>query len=169
MERYVAMTCQTDDPDREASYPSFIRDIEPRLKPVQNEVRNRYLDSPFRNELPPTVTPSSACVWRTAARSSGSEFLARHGWPRLEQQYQKTMGAMTVNFQGQERTLAQMAPFLEQTDLAVRQSAFELSRRAQASRKRGAQRAVRSDAGSPHRGRPGGRLLQLCRFRLPPA
>ena len=41
----------------------------------------------------------------------------------LEQQYQKTIGAMTVTFQGQERTLAQMAPFLEETDRAVRQAA----------------------------------------------
>ena len=49
VERYVAMTCQTDDPEREAAYLSFIRDIEPQLKPLQNEVRNRYLDSPFRN------------------------------------------------------------------------------------------------------------------------
>src|SRR3974390_570432 len=39
VERYVAMTCQTDAPDREASYLSFVRDIEPKLKPLQNEVR----------------------------------------------------------------------------------------------------------------------------------
>ena len=34
---------------------------------------------------------------------------------------------MTVEFQGQERTLAQLAPFLEQTDRAVRQEAWELA------------------------------------------
>ena len=45
----------------------------------------------------------------------------------LDQQYQKTMGAMTVSFQGQERTLAQMAPFLEETDRSVRQTAWELA------------------------------------------
>src|SRR5262249_58449155 len=45
----------------------------------------------------------------------------------LEQQYQKIMGAMTVPFRGQERTLAQMAPFLEETDRAVRQEAWELA------------------------------------------
>ena len=51
VERYVAMTCQTDDPEREAAYLGFIRDIEPKLKPLQNEIRNRYLDSPFRSQL----------------------------------------------------------------------------------------------------------------------
>ena len=36
----------------------------------------------------------------------------------LEQSYQKTIGAMTVRFRGEERTPAGMAPFLEETDRA---------------------------------------------------
>ncbi len=52
VERYIAMTCQTDDPEREAAYLAFVRDIEPKLKPIQNEIRSRYLDSPHRSELP---------------------------------------------------------------------------------------------------------------------
>jgi oligoendopeptidase F len=44
----------------------------------------------------------------------------------LEQQYQKTIGAMTVQFQGQERTPAQMAPFLEEGDRTLRRTAWEL-------------------------------------------
>ncbi|MGC8642778.1 MAG: M3 family oligoendopeptidase, partial [Isosphaeraceae bacterium] len=128
VERYVAMTCQTDDPDREAAYLSFVRDIEPKLKPVQNDVRNRYLDCPYRAELP----ADRYAVFNRALENRRTLFREAN-IPRetrlaeLEQQYQKMMGAMTVTFQGQERTLAQMAPFLEQTDRDVRQSAFELS------------------------------------------
>ena len=48
VKRYVAMTCQTDDPEREAAYLAYVRDIEPKLKPIQNAIRSRYLDSPFR-------------------------------------------------------------------------------------------------------------------------
>ena len=33
VERHVAMTCQTDDPEREAAYLAFVREIEPKLKP----------------------------------------------------------------------------------------------------------------------------------------
>jgi oligoendopeptidase F len=44
----------------------------------------------------------------------------------LEQQYQKIVGAMTVTFRGEERTLPQMAPFLEETDRSVRKEAWEL-------------------------------------------
>ncbi len=53
VERHVAMTCQTDDPEREAAYLAFVRDIEPKLKPIQNAIRSRYLDAPVRSELPP--------------------------------------------------------------------------------------------------------------------
>jgi oligoendopeptidase F len=128
VELYIAMTCQTDDPEREAAYLSFVRDIEPKLKAVQNDVRNRYLDSPFRAELP----EDRYAVFNRALENRRALF-REENIPRetrlaeLEQQYQKTMGAMTVTFQGQERTLAQMAPFLEETDRSIRQTAWELA------------------------------------------
>ena len=128
VERYVAMTCQTDDPEREAAYLSYIRDIEPKLKPLQNEVRNRYLDSPYRSEL-----PSERYAVFNRALENRRALYREANIPRetrlaeLEQKYQKTVGAMTVNYQGQERTLAQMAPFLEETDRSVRQTTWELS------------------------------------------
>ena len=128
VERYVAMTCQTDDPDREAAYLAFVRDIEPKLKPLQNEVRNRYLDSPLRAQL----SADRYAVFNRALENRRALY-REENIPRetrlaeLEQQYQKTMGAMTVTFEGKERTLAQMAPFLEETDRAVRQTAWELA------------------------------------------
>ena len=128
VKRYVAMTCQTDDPEREASYLSFIRDIEPKLKPVQNEIRNRYLDSSFRGQLPADrYTVFERALENRRALYREANIPRETQLAELEQQYQKIMGAMTVTFQGQERTLAQMAPFLEQTDRAVRQTAWELS------------------------------------------
>src|SRR5262249_23440848 len=128
VERYVAMTCQTDDPEREAAYLAFVRDIEPQLKPIQNEIRSRYLDSPHRPGLP----RDRYFVFDRALENRRALFREAN-IPRetmlaeLEQQYQKILGAMTVTYRGQERTLAQMAPFLEETDRAVRQEAWELS------------------------------------------
>ena len=128
VERHIAMTCQTDDPEREAAYLAFVRDIEPKLKPIQNAIRSRYLDSPHRPELP----RDRYFVFDRALENRRSLFREAN-IPRetqlaeLEQQYQKTIGAMTVTFRGQERTLAQMAPFLEETDRSVRQEAWELA------------------------------------------
>jgi oligoendopeptidase F len=128
VERYIAMTCQTDDPEREAAYLAFVRDIEPKLKPIQNEIRSRYLDSPHRPGLPrdryfvfDRALENRRALFREANIPRETELA------ELEQQYQKIMGAMTVYYRGQERTLAQMAPFLEETDRAARQEAWELS------------------------------------------
>src|SRR4029077_9286631 len=128
VERYIAMTCQTDDPEREAAYLAFVRDIEPKLKPLQNEIRSRYLDSPRRSDLPrgryfvfDRALENRRALFREAKIPRGP------GLAELEQQYQKIMGAMTVTYRGQERTLAQMAPFLEQTDRSVRREAWELA------------------------------------------
>ncbi len=128
VERYIAMTCQTDDPEREAAYLAFVRDIEPKLKPIQNEIRSRYLDSSCRMELPrdryfvfDRALENRRALFREANIPRETQLA------ELEQQYQKIMGAMTVSYRGQERTLAQMAPFLEETDRAVRREAWELA------------------------------------------
>ncbi|WP_406696753.1 M3 family oligoendopeptidase [Singulisphaera sp. Ch08] len=125
--RYVAMTCQTDDPEREAAYLEFVRDIEPRLKPVHNEIRTKYLDSPHRSTLPSDryhvfdrAQENRRALYREANIPRETEL------SELDQQYQKIVGAMTVNFQGEERTPSQMAPFLEENDRSIRQTAWEL-------------------------------------------
>jgi oligoendopeptidase F len=126
-ERYIAMTCQTDDPQREAAHLAFVRDIEPNLKPLQNEIRARYLDSPHRAGLAreryrvfDRVQENRRVLYREANIARETELA------ELGQQYQKMIGAMTVMFQGQERTPAQMAPYLEESDRMLRQTAWEL-------------------------------------------
>lgn len=126
VERYVAMTCQTDDPEREAAHLAFVRDIEPKLKPIQDEVRTKYLDSPHRAGLPrerygvfDRAQENRRALYREANIARETELA------ELDQQYQKIIGAMTVHFRGEERTPAQMTPFLEETDRALRQAAWE--------------------------------------------
>ncbi len=127
VKRYIAMTCQTDDADREAAHLAFVRDIEPKLKPYLNEIRAKYLDSPHRKALSAgryhvfdRAQENRRALYREANIARETELA------ELEQQYQKIIGAMTVTFRGQERTPAQMAPFLEETDRATRQEAWEL-------------------------------------------
>jgi oligoendopeptidase F len=127
VERYIAMTCQTDDPEREAAHLAFVREIEPKLKPLQNAIRAKYLDSPHRAGLPrdryrvfDRIQENRRALFREANIPRETELA------ELEQQYQKTIGAMTVQFQGQERTPAQMAPYLEESDRSLRRTAWEL-------------------------------------------
>lgn len=120
VERYVAMTCQTDDPDRERAYLEFVREIEPRLKPIWNEIRGKYLDSPHRAGLPSEryrvfdrAQENRRALYREANIPRETELA------ELEQSYQKIIGAMTVIFNEKEYTPAQMAVFLEDPDLSL--------------------------------------------------
>ncbi len=127
VKRYIAMTCQTDDAERETAYLTWVREIEPKLKPIQNQIRSRYLESPHRAALPPEryhVFDRAQTNRRDLFREAN---IAREtALAELEQQYQKLIGAMTVTFHGKEHTLAQMSPFLEENDRALRQEAWEL-------------------------------------------
>ena len=126
--RYIAMTCQTDDPEREAAYLAFVREIEPKLKPYLDRIRVCYLDSPHRSGL-----SSERYHVFDRSQENARQIYREANIPRetalaeLGQQYQKTIGAMTVQFRGQERTLAQMGPFLEETDRETRREAWELT------------------------------------------
>lgn len=127
VERYVAMTCQTDDPDRERAYLEFVREIEPRLKPIWNEIRGKYLDSPHRAGLPSEryrvfdrAQENRRALYREANIPRETELA------ELEQSYQKIIGAMTVIFNEKEYTPAQMAVFLEDPDRSTRETAWRL-------------------------------------------
>ena len=146
------MTCQTDDPEREAAYLAFVREIEPKLKPLQNEIRSRYLDAPARSQL----SKARYAVFDRALENRRALFREAN-IPRetqlaeLEQQYQKIIGAMTVTFRGEERTLPQMAPFLEETDRSVRKEAWELSAARRLAGPRDTRRPLRPDEKASHR------------------
>jgi oligoendopeptidase F len=128
VKRYIAMTCQTDDSEREAAYLAFVRDIEPKLKPLLNDIRSRYLDAPARSQLSKArYTVFDRALENRRALFREANIPRETQLAELEQQYQKIVGAMAVTFRGEERTLPQMAPFLEETDRAVRKEAWELS------------------------------------------
>jgi oligoendopeptidase F len=126
-ERYIAMTCQTDDPAREAAYLEWVREIEPKLKPLQNALREKYLDSPYRAALPRDRYQVFDRQWENRRALYREANIPRETeLAELEQKYQKTIGAMTVTFRGTEYTPAQMARFLEETDRATREEAWTL-------------------------------------------
>lgn len=127
VERHIAYTCQTDDPAREEAHLAFVRDVEPLLKEARNALRTIYLESPYRAELPKDryfvfdrAEENRRALYRDANIPRETQLA------ELEQQYQKVIGAMTVEFRGETYTPAQMAPFLEQTDRATREDAWRL-------------------------------------------
>ncbi len=147
--RYIAMTCHTDNADAEKAYLHFVEHVDPQLKPRQFALEKIYIRR--RDELheSQTSTPGEDSATRgvrpSETRLSESRYyvfdrdVKNHvelfrpenvaletEEAKLSQQYQKLIGAQTVNFRGEEKTLVQMGRYLEEPDRALRQGAWEL-------------------------------------------
>lgn len=125
--RYIAMTCQTDNPEIEKAYLQLIEIVEPWMKPKRFSLWRRLTSHPCFSHL--------SADYQVFRRSAQTEVMLYReaNVPReteaakLSQAYQKTMGAMTVLFEGSEKTLTQLAPIQEEPDRPRRQLAWETS------------------------------------------
>jgi oligoendopeptidase F len=126
--RYIAMTCHTDNAQAKAAYLDFIEHVEPNLKPRQFKLEQTYLASPLRAQLPQPryqVFDRDVKVHVELFRPENVPLETEEA--KLGQQYQELSGSLTVQFNGMEKTLPQMAPYLEEPDRALRQEAWELT------------------------------------------
>ncbi|PTX99936.1 M3 family oligoendopeptidase [Verrucomicrobia bacterium LW23] len=123
---YIRMTCQTDDEAREKAFLHIVEVVDPWLKPRHFELSKLLVDGPFLAELPAEYEVYRRSI-QMHVRLYRPENVARETeQARLSQQYQKIIGAMTVQWEGEERTLMQMARVQEETDRARREEAWKL-------------------------------------------
>jgi oligoendopeptidase F len=125
--RYIAMTCHTDNADAERAFLHFVEHVEPQLKPRQFALEKIFVAHPQANDLPTTRYQ----VFNRDVKNHVGIFRAENvaletEEAKLCQQYQKLVGAQTVNFRGEETTLVQMGRHLEEPDRGLRQEAWEL-------------------------------------------
>ena len=127
--RYINKSCHTDDEPIKKAFLYFVEEIEPKAKPHWQKLKELLLKSPFVEKLPQKR-------WGVFLRTIRNEFelFRQENVPlqveesKLETQYQETMAAMTVQFQGKEQTLQQMGRYLEEPDRALREQAWNLIR-----------------------------------------
>jgi len=125
--RYIAMTCHTDNADAEKAYLHFVEHVEPQLKPRQFALEKIYVAHPHQKDLPAArFEVFDRDVKNHVALFRPENVALETEDAKLCQQYQKLIGAQTVNFRGEEKTLIQMGRYLEEPDRALRQEAWEL-------------------------------------------
>ena len=131
--RYIAMTCHTDNPEAEKAFLHFVEKIEPELKPRQFELEKVYVRR--KEELLKSQGKAESngryFVFDRDVKNH-IELFRPESVPleteeaKLNQQYQKLSGSLTVIFRGEERTLVQMGRYLEEPDRALRKEAWEV-------------------------------------------
>src|ERR1039457_1063648 len=132
--RYIAMTCHTDNVDAEKAYLHFVEHVEPQLKPRQFALEQIYVAvrAGLANSAEQELTLKRRYeVFDRDVKNYVELFRAENvaletEETKLCQQYQKLIGAQTVKFRGEEKTLVQMGRYLEEPDRALRQEAWEL-------------------------------------------
>jgi oligoendopeptidase F len=131
---YIDKSCHTDDPAVEQRFMDFLDQVEPRLKPLHFAMQQKYVDCPYRTELPPDDFAVMNRSWETDVALYRPENVpVEIELTKLATAYEKICGSMTVEFDGKTRTLPQLKRYLEEPDRSVRQRAWEAekARRAQ--------------------------------------
>jgi oligoendopeptidase F len=126
--RLINYSRQTDNEEYSKEYTSFIQDMDPHVKVASFELAKKYVSAPSRRQL-----PRDRYGMADKLRENALSLFREANVPlekqdaELAQEYQAVMGAMTVSFRGEDRTMQQMSKFLEETDRAVRQESWLLA------------------------------------------
>lgn len=122
---YIRMTCQTDNSEFAAQYTQFIEEIVPAIRPLEDQLNQKYLA--LRQQF---VLDVKRFEVYDRGLKNDVELFRKENVPLqrdvalLSQEYQAICGAMTVQFDEAERTLPQMAKYLQDPDRSVRQAAW---------------------------------------------
>lgn len=124
---YVNMTCHTDNPDYEKRYLDFMEHVLPNYKEWSQKLREKFVASPARAQLPKDRYWIVNRGFEQQVKLFRQENLALDvECDKLEQQYQKLFGSLTVEYEGETRTIYQMAKYQEVQDRAVRETTWRL-------------------------------------------
>jgi oligoendopeptidase F len=122
---YINMTCDTENTGVQEAYERYIKAVPPMLKPASFRLDRRYAE--LASRFP--VSPARYAVLDRDTRAE-IELFRDENIPLqtelslLSQKYEQVCGTMSVQFDGREQTMPQMARYQDSTDRRVRESAW---------------------------------------------
>ncbi len=123
--RYIHMTCETANAEKQQTYNYFITEIEPNIQPYSNKLDAKLLESPFKNEF---TTQADRILVRSTEnhhktfREANIPLLTEIQQGQVK--YGATMGSLSVTIDGEEMTLQKASNKLFETDRKVREAAY---------------------------------------------
>lgn len=122
---YIEMTCQTDNEEKAHRYTNFIETIPPLVKPLDDQLNKKLLNAVQQFDLDERRFGVYIRGVRTDVELFRQENVSLQTWlDLLSQEYQTVCGAMTVEFEGAEKTLPQMQKYLMEPDRKLREKAW---------------------------------------------
>jgi len=125
--RYINMTRFADDASFEESFNDFFANIVSKIKPYTFKIQKKFYDNKYRSELTePEYLHLNQII------SNEIELFREENIPidiklqELANKYGSIYSKLQVNFQGEEKTLSQLAVYLKDQDRAVREEVWKL-------------------------------------------
>jgi oligoendopeptidase F len=121
---YVAITLNTADEEAEQRFHTFLDEIYPAVQKAEQQLKEKLLNSnlePTGFDMPLRNMRSEAALFRP----ENLPLFTKEA--KLSSQYDKIIGAQTVQWAGQELTLTQLLPVYQSPDRARREQAWQLA------------------------------------------
>ena len=120
----IAMTCDTESEAKRQAYLDFIENVQPKLSEFGDAFNRRLANHPAIGDLPPRYDLMIKCI-RTDIETFREENIPLQiEEAKLETEHSTITGAMTVEFEGEEKTFPQMALYFESIDRSIREAAW---------------------------------------------
>ncbi|HHZ74829.1 MAG TPA: M3 family oligoendopeptidase [Candidatus Poseidoniales archaeon] len=120
----IAMTCDTEDPGKRQAYLDFIENVQPKLSEFADAFNRRLAGHPAVDELPSRYDLMIKCMRTDIDIFREENIPLQIEEAKLETEHSTITGAMMVKYDGEEKTLPQMAVYFENTDRSIRESAW---------------------------------------------
>jgi oligoendopeptidase F len=125
--KHIDNACFTEDEEKEKAFLHFIQEVQPKIEPMMFELKKKVLADGGIDQLKAPGTAVMKREWTSDVELFRKENVQLEVQDEeLSTEYGKISGAMTVEFDGETKTLQQMAPYLEETDRSVREQAWRL-------------------------------------------
>ena len=121
---YIGMTCDTESEEKKGAFLDFVSNVRPKLSEHSDAINRRLVEHPAVEDLPERYDLMLKGI-RTDV-----EIFRKENIPlgvrqtELVTESQAINGAMTVEFDGEERTFSQMSGYLEANDRSLREAAW---------------------------------------------
>lgn len=123
--RYIRMTCDTENKEKQEAYNYFITEIEPNIQPYSNKFDSILLSSPYKSSLTfegDKIMVRSAENHHKTFREENIPLLTEIQQAQVK--YGATVGSLMTVINGEEMTLQKASNKLFETDRKVRESAY---------------------------------------------
>lgn len=128
--RYIKMTCDTNNEIHKADFDFFIQNIQPQIAPFDDILNKKIMQSDFKTQVSEENTDWKGLGIALKGMQASIDVFKEQNIPlfvqiqQLSSQYQSLNGSMSVEIDGETKTLQQAGVWLENPDRAKRESVY---------------------------------------------